>query len=140
MHLLIPLTKLTLKSSSQKYKPQYKLKVAYEAPSGKKWENKEVEGSFTQWFNTYGYLQKKELQAWLAQNIEVLGVAQSEGKTQTNVGGTSKTTTTTATAAIDDDTLAAISGPETMSFSSATETTSSTVPPSAKKARGKKKT
>lgn len=127
---------MTLKSSTQKYKLQYKLKVAYEAPSGKKWEDKEVEGSFTQWFNTHGYLQKKELQAWLAQNIEVLGVAQSEGKT--NVGGAS-TTTTTTTAAIDDDTLAAISGPETMSFSSATETTPSAVPPSAKKARGKKK-
>ncbi|KAI1622577.1 microsomal signal peptidase 25 kDa subunit-domain-containing protein [Exophiala viscosa] len=121
--------KLTLKSSSQKYKPLYKLKVAYQAPSGKKWENKEVEGSFTQWFNTHGYLQKKELQAWLAENIEVLGVARSEGKSTIEVE-----TPMTTTAAIDDATLAA------MSFSSGTENSSAPVTPSAKKGRGKKKT
>ncbi|KAK4945256.1 signal peptidase complex subunit spc2 [Elasticomyces elasticus] len=120
--------KLTLKSSSQKYKPLYKLKVAYEAPSGKKWENKEVEGSFTQWFNTHGYLQKKELQAWLAENIEVLGVARSEGKSTIEVD-----TPLSTTEAIDDATLAA------MSFSSGNDT-SSAGPPSAKKGRGKKKT
>ncbi|KAJ9643213.1 signal peptidase complex subunit spc2 [Knufia peltigerae] len=128
--------KLTLKSSTQKYKPIYKLKVSYEAPSGKKWQDREIEGSFTQWFNTHGYLQKKELQSWLAQNIEVLGVAQKEGKAAVEP--------TTETPAIDDATLAAISGAGGMSFSSGADAGTVPIPatPSttAKKGRSKKKT
>ncbi|KIW51051.1 hypothetical protein PV05_09806 [Exophiala xenobiotica] len=122
--------KLRLKSSTQKYKPMYKLKVTYEAPSGKKWEDKEVEGSFTQWFNTHGYLQKKELHSWLAENIEVLGVAQKEGK--------AKIESAPSAGAIDDATLAAISGPEMMSFSSSAEASPAT-PSTSKKGRPKKK-
>ena len=119
-----------MKSSTQKYKPTYKLKVIYEAPSGKKWEDKEVEGSFTQWFNTHGYLQKKELHSWLAENIEVLGVAQKEGK--------AKIESAPSAGAIDDATLAAISGPEMMSFSSSAEASPAT-PSTSKKGRPKKK-
>jgi hypothetical protein len=122
-----------LKSSTQKYKPTYKLKVTYEAPSGKKWEDKEVEGSFTQWFNTYGYLQKKELYSWLAENIEVLGVAQKEGKAKIEAAPTPSAAT------IDDATLAAISAPEMMSFSSSADASPAT-PSTTKKGRAKKKT
>jgi hypothetical protein len=71
-----------LKSSAKKHSPTYKLKVRYDAPSGKKWEDKEVEGQFTQWFNTHGFLQKKEFQRWLAQNIEVVGMADPQSEQQ----------------------------------------------------------
>ncbi|KAK5446325.1 signal peptidase complex subunit spc2 [Exophiala xenobiotica] len=125
--------KLRLRSSTQKYKPTYKLKVTYEAPSGKKWEDKEVEGSFTQWFNTYGYLQKKELYSWLAENIEVLGVAQKEGKAKIEAAPAPSAAT------IDDATLAAISSPEMMSFSSSADASPAT-PSTTKKGRPKKKT
>jgi len=66
---------LTLKSSTQKHKPFYKLKVLYEAPSGQKWEDKEIQGTFMEWFNVHGFLQKKDLQLWLGKNIEVIGMA-----------------------------------------------------------------
>ncbi|KAJ9495162.1 signal peptidase complex subunit spc2 [Exophiala xenobiotica] len=136
--LVLMLTKVTppqlrLRSSTQKYKPTYKLKVTYEAPSGKKWEDKEVEGSFTQWFNTYGYLQKKELYSWLAENIEVLGVAQKEGKAKIEAAPAPSAAT------IDDATLAAISVPEMMSFSSSADASPAT-PSTTKKGRPKKKT
>lgn len=127
---------LTLKSSTQKYTPSYKLKVSYEAPSGKKWEDKEIEGSFTQWFNTHGYLQKKELQSWLAENIEVLGVAQKEGKAAIEPA--------TEIPAIDDATLIAISGAGGMTFSSGADAVPlppvPATPSTAKKGRSKKKT
>ena len=59
-----------------KQDPTYRLKVLYEAPNtGTKWENKQVEGKFTEWFNMHGYLDKKAFQRWLANNIEVVGLA-----------------------------------------------------------------
>ncbi|KIW77505.1 hypothetical protein Z517_09951 [Fonsecaea pedrosoi CBS 271.37] len=71
--------KLTLRSSAQKYSPVYKLKVTYSAPStGKKWEDKEITGNYTEWFNIHGYLDRKALQAWLNTNIDVLRNAQEE--------------------------------------------------------------
>lgn len=66
---------LTLQSSVQKHTPVYKLKVLFEAPSGQKWEDKEIEGKFTEWFNEDGYLQHSELKKWLARNIDVVGRA-----------------------------------------------------------------
>ena len=75
---LTHVSQLTLKSSVKKHDPTYRLKVRYEAPSGKKWEDKEITGKFTEWFNTYGYLQKKEFQSWLSKNIEVVGLADPE--------------------------------------------------------------
>ncbi|KIW20877.1 hypothetical protein PV08_01456 [Exophiala spinifera] len=130
--------KLTLKSSSQKYSPSYKLKVSYEAPSGKKWENKEIEGSFTQWFNTHGYLQKKEFQSWLAENIEVLGVAKKEGKAAISEPATDNIEP------IDDATLAAISSAGGMNFSSGVDAVGPAppvpaTPSTTKKGRSKKK-
>ncbi|OAP64026.1 hypothetical protein AYL99_03253 [Fonsecaea erecta] len=71
--------KITLRSSAKKHSPEYKLKVTYSAPStGKKWEDKEITGNYTQWFNIHGHLQHKELQAWLNANIDVLRNAQEE--------------------------------------------------------------
>ncbi|KAH0829349.1 hypothetical protein AYO21_05753 [Fonsecaea monophora] len=71
--------KLTLRSSAQKYSPVYKLKVTYSAPStGKKWEDKEITGNYTEWFNIHGYLDRKALQAWLNANIDVLRNVQEE--------------------------------------------------------------
>lgn len=125
---------MTLKSSTQKYKPTYKLKVTYEAPSGKKWEDKEIEGSYTQWFNAYGYLQPKELQAWLASNIEVLGIAQNEN-TSNSSNSSNTTTSTSIPVVVDNDNVAIDSA--VPSFSSGTEP--SVVPASAKKGRAKKK-
>lgn len=77
---------LTLQSSVQKHVPIYKLKVRYEAPSGKKWEDKEIEGRFMEWFNDAGYLQHAELKKWLANNIEVVGMADPQGKTKIEEG------------------------------------------------------
>lgn len=73
--------KLTLQSSVQKHKPIYKLRVGYEAPSGKKWEDKEVEGRFMEWFNEDGFLQHGDLRQWLARNIDVVGQAESQNTT-----------------------------------------------------------
>ena len=41
-------------------------------------EDKQVTGKFTEWFNTYGYLDKKAFRSWLARNIEVVGLAEKE--------------------------------------------------------------
>jgi hypothetical protein len=71
---------LTLQSSVQKHKPVYKLKVLFEAPSGQKWEDKEIEGKFTEWFNEDGYLQHSELKKWLARNIDIVGRADPQSK------------------------------------------------------------
>jgi hypothetical protein len=71
---------LTLQSSVKKHIPIYRLRVRYEAPSGKKWEDKEIEGRFAEWFNDAGYLQHSELKKWLATNIEVIGLADLQGK------------------------------------------------------------
>lgn len=67
-----------MKSSVKKHDPTYRLHVRYEAPSGKKWEDKQITGKFTEWFNTYGYLDKKAFQSWLAKNIEVVESAAKE--------------------------------------------------------------
>jgi hypothetical protein len=70
---------LTIRSSAEKNTPNYKLKVTYTAPkTGKKWEDKEVTGKFTQWFNSYGYLQRKEFHQWLTSNIDVLRTAEED--------------------------------------------------------------
>ena len=71
---------LTLQSSVQKHTPVYKLKVLFEAPSGQKWEDKEIEGKFMDWFNEDGYLQHSELEKWLARNIDVVGRADPQSK------------------------------------------------------------
>lgn len=120
---------LTLKSSTQKYKPIYKLKVTYEAPSGKRWEDKEMQGSFTQWFNTHGYLQKKELYAWLAGNIEVIGLAETEKEMQTKTKDTGSTSIP----------LAVEAEPSSFSTGAVAEDAGVTATSSAKKGRGKKK-
>jgi hypothetical protein len=73
-------SQLTLQSSIQKHKPVYKLKVLFEAPSGQKWEDKEIEGRFTEWFNEDGYLQHSELKKWLARNIDIVGRADPQSK------------------------------------------------------------
>jgi Microsomal signal peptidase 25 kDa subunit (SPC25) len=64
----------------KKHVPIYRLKVRYEAPSGKKWEDKEIEGRFAEWFNDAGYLQHAALKKWLANNIEVIGLADPQSK------------------------------------------------------------
>ena len=71
---------LTLQSSVQKHTPVYKLKVLFEAPSGQKREDKEIEGKFTEWFNEDGYLQHSELKKWLARNIDAVGRADPQSK------------------------------------------------------------
>ena len=73
-------SQLTLQSSVQKHTPVYKLKVLFEAPSGQKWEDKEIEGKFTKWFNEDGYLQHSELKKWLARNIDIVGRADPQSK------------------------------------------------------------
>ncbi|KAL9111382.1 MAG: hypothetical protein Q9227_004259 [Pyrenula ochraceoflavens] len=72
--------KLTLSSSVQKHKPVYKLKVVYEAPSGQKWMDQEIEAPFHRWFSSDGFLQKAHLQHWLANTIEMVGMADPKSK------------------------------------------------------------
>jgi hypothetical protein len=50
----------------------------YTAPSGKVWQDTTVIGTFTTWFNKYGYLDKKELQEWLCSHIDVLRTRKEE--------------------------------------------------------------
>jgi Microsomal signal peptidase 25 kDa subunit (SPC25) len=59
----------------KKHVPVYNLRVRYEAPSGKVWEDKSIEGRFAEWFNENGYLQKAKFKKWLARNVEVVGTA-----------------------------------------------------------------
>jgi hypothetical protein len=62
-----------LQSSVQKHKPIYKLKVVFEAPSGQKLEDTEIQGNFMEWFGEDGCLQHAELRKWLARNIDAVG-------------------------------------------------------------------
>lgn len=73
---------LTLSSSTTKNKPTYKLKIRYELPqTGKRAiDDQVIEGSFTDWFNVHGYLDKKAFRRWLAGNLEVVGHADPEAK------------------------------------------------------------
>lgn len=83
-------TQLTLQSSVKKHVPIYKLKVRYEAPSGKKWEDHEIQGRFTEWFNEAGYLQHAELKKWLANNIEVIGMADPKSRKTVEKGSSNE--------------------------------------------------
>lgn len=59
----------------------YKLKIRYEAPSGKPFVDDEtIEGNFTQWFDVKGQLDKKALRRWLAGHIEVVALGDPEAK------------------------------------------------------------
>jgi hypothetical protein len=69
---------LTLRSSAKKHSPHYTLHIIYTAPSGKTWQDSTVTGSFTTWFNKYGYLDKKEFQEWLCSQIDVLRTMKEE--------------------------------------------------------------
>jgi hypothetical protein len=71
---------LTLQSSAEKFKPVYTLNVLYEGVSGQKWEDKKIQGKFMEWFDEDGHLQHAELKKWLARNIEVVGMADSNSK------------------------------------------------------------
>ncbi len=73
---------MTLSSSVKKHVPIYRLKARYEASSGKIWEDKEIEGRFSQWFDEAGHLQHAELKKWLANNIEVVGMADPQSKVE----------------------------------------------------------
>jgi len=79
IHLL---PQLTLTSSVIKNKPIYKLKVRYELPeTGKRAiDDQTIEGSFTDWFNMHGYLDKKALRRWLAGNLDVVAHADPVAK------------------------------------------------------------
>ena len=70
-----------LSSSVQKHKPVYKLHVTYEAPSGKKWDDKTIEAPFYRWFSADGFIQLPHLKKWLASEIQVLGLADSQSAT-----------------------------------------------------------
>lgn len=76
------LLQLTLSSSINKNKPIYKLKIRYELPqTGKRAiDDQTIQGSFTDWFNVHGYLDKKAFRRWLAGNLEVVGHADPEAK------------------------------------------------------------
>lgn len=76
-----------MKSSVLKHKPVYKLKVLYEAPSGKKWQDTEVEAPFRTWFSEDGYLQQPALKQWLSSKIDVLGHAERDKKPKETEGG-----------------------------------------------------
>lgn len=54
--------------------------MLYVAPSGKVWEDKEIEGRFAQWFSEDGYLRPEEFKRWLACSIEVVGMADPKAK------------------------------------------------------------
>lgn len=88
-----------------------------------------MSGTFTQWFNTHGFLQTNELQAWLNKNIDVLSTAEKEGKTKGTVTDTPQFSTDAAIAALDPST-----------FASGADTSDVVSPSSVKKGRPKKKT
>ncbi|KAK5058890.1 hypothetical protein LTR84_011154 [Exophiala bonariae] len=130
--------KLTLKSSSKKHSPTYTLRVTYEAPSGKKWEDKVIAGSFTQWFNIHGFLQTKELQAWLNSNIDVLSHAEKEGKPQPKVVEDSNSPASSW--AISDATIASLNPATFASGIDVSSSPAATPPSTVKKGRPKKRT
>lgn len=132
--------KLTLKSSSKKHSPTYTLRVTYEAPSGKKWEEKSVSGAFTQWFNTHGYLQAKDLQAWLNSNIDVLSHAEQEGKTKPKLVEDSNSSTPARSSTTTTDATIAALDPSTFASGVDVGSPAAVPPTSAKKGRPKKKT
>ncbi|RMZ83512.1 hypothetical protein DV737_g1623, partial [Chaetothyriales sp. CBS 132003] len=44
----------------------------------KVYQDNDVEGRFSQWFNMHGYIDKDALKSWLAKNIDVVGAAVNE--------------------------------------------------------------
>ncbi|GLB05031.1 hypothetical protein AtubIFM57258_011062 [Aspergillus tubingensis] len=76
---------IIIRSSVQKHSPLYKLRVQYKSAQGKTLQEKEIETSFTKWFAADGTFHPEPLRAWLAGEIEVLGLAAKE--TQKKTGG-----------------------------------------------------
>lgn len=83
--------------------------MTYEAPSGKKWEDKEVTGSYTEWFNAGGRLEEQALKSWLAGKVDVIGQADPTSKQQQLQKTSGGSITAGGTASIDDIALAAMS-------------------------------
>jgi hypothetical protein len=72
---------LKLASHVQKPTPEYILTTTYSSPQGDKvWQNSVTSIPFAHLFNVHGFLQKKELHKFLAQTIEVVGLADPKSK------------------------------------------------------------
>ncbi|QKX55161.1 uncharacterized protein TRUGW13939_02253 [Talaromyces rugulosus] len=70
--------RITIKSSTQKHSPLYKLKITYADKSGKVIQHKEIEAPFTVWFSSEGVFHPEPLRKWLASEIEILSEAEKE--------------------------------------------------------------
>ncbi|KAA8648482.1 hypothetical protein EYZ11_002001 [Aspergillus tanneri] len=78
---------ISIRSSTKKFSPLYKLSIQYKSSSNKVLQEKEIETSFTTWFAADGTFHPKPLQKWISGEIEVLRLAAKELEKKTgNVG------------------------------------------------------
>ncbi|KAJ9199548.1 hypothetical protein DTO166G4_5422 [Paecilomyces variotii] len=70
--------KITVRSSTKKHSPLYKINVKYTSPEGKVLQEKDIETSLTAWFSSDGVFHPEPFRQWLANEIDVLGLASRE--------------------------------------------------------------
>ncbi|KAE8148420.1 signal peptidase complex subunit 2 [Aspergillus avenaceus] len=71
---------ISIRSSTKKFSPLYKLHVQYTSASNKVLEKKDIETSFTTWFSADGTFHPEPLKKWLASEIEVLRLAAKDAE------------------------------------------------------------
>ncbi|PKY07053.1 hypothetical protein P168DRAFT_324508 [Aspergillus campestris IBT 28561] len=69
---------ISIRTSSKKHSPLYKLHIEYKSAAGKTLQNKEIETSFAGWFAADGTFHARPLHQWLASEVEVLRLALKE--------------------------------------------------------------
>lgn len=67
---------ISIRSSTKKYSPLYKLRVQYLSAGNKVLQEKEISAPFTKWFSADGVFHPGPLREWLASEIEVLRLAE----------------------------------------------------------------
>lgn len=71
-------SQITVRSSTKKHSPLYKINVKYTSPEGKVLQEKDIETSLTAWFSSDGVFHPEPFRQWLANEIDVLGLASRE--------------------------------------------------------------
>lgn len=71
----------------KKYTPFYKITVLYKDAAGKVLQEKEMQATFMTWFAGNGVFHPEPFRRWLANEIEVLGLAAKKNEDKT--GGAS---------------------------------------------------
>ena len=83
--MCLQLRQISITSNVIKYSPYYRLKLRYSdtsTASGREWQKREIEASFTKWFTTEGQFIAKPFQEWLTSEVPLVAKAQADQKKQ----------------------------------------------------------